>query len=111
MSLDIRESLMRCQTREKPSSTARGREKGLGREVGARINKSQALEPGPDTAGRGDGKARSRETGCPGRKPNGRWTEMTEIKSDAYGNSLDNAMSSVKADASVVLLSTESPGK
>lgn len=35
---------------------------------------------------------------------------MTETKSDAYGNSLDNAMSSVEADASVVLLSTESPG-
>ena len=41
---------MRCQTREKPSSTARGREKGLGRAVGARINKCQALEPGPERA-------------------------------------------------------------
>lgn len=97
---------MRCQTREKPPSTARGREKGLGRKVGTRINKCQASEPGPDTAGRGAGKARTREAGCPRRKLHGRWTEMTEIASDAYGNSLGNAVSSVEADTSAVLLST-----
>lgn len=96
---------MRCQTREKPPSTARGREKGLGREVGTRINKCQASEPGADIAGRGDGKARSREAGCPGR-----WTEMTETELDAYGNSLDTAVSSVGADTSAVLLRMESPG-